>query len=54
MAKIGKQAIYRVNGLNFLVKVLDVKQSYGKIRYLITPIKGSDETWVEQLNFKAL
>lgn len=51
LQKIGKQANYEINGLTVAVKVLDIKQSYGKIRYLITPIKGEGETWVEQLTF---
>lgn len=55
LEKIGKQALYNANGFgSFMVKVkvLDVKMSYGKVRYLITPMSGSGEIWVEQLNFK--
>ncbi len=31
------------------VKVLDIKRAYGKVRYLITPVKGSGELKVEGL-----
>lgn len=34
------------------VKILDIKYSYGNKRYLVTPIKGSGEGWVEKIILK--
>lgn len=31
------------------VKVLDLKNQYGVIRYKVTPVKGSGEVWVETI-----
>jgi hypothetical protein len=39
---------YEINGLRIMVKVLDAKMSYGNVRYLITPVEGSNEIWVNQ------
>tara|TARA_Y100000310_G_C20376336_1_gene665920 strand:+ start:113 stop:268 length:156 start_codon:yes stop_codon:yes gene_type:complete len=36
-------------GLEFEVKVLKSKRAYGKKRYLITPVAGNGETWVEKI-----
>jgi len=32
------------------VEILDVKSAYGRERFLIKPIKGEGEIWVEQLS----
>jgi hypothetical protein len=37
---------YEVKGLVFEVELLDVKKIFGRIEYLITPVKGSGEVWV--------
>ena len=31
------------------VKILEIKISYGRTRYLITPVSGIGEQWVEKL-----
>lgn len=47
---IGKKALYRPNlSLAFEVKILDIKSSYGKVRYLVVPIAGTGERWVEEV-----
>jgi len=33
--------------LHVSVKVLDVKQSYGRVRYLVAPLAGTGTIWVE-------
>lgn len=48
---IGKEAIVFAGGMRVMVKVLDFKQSYGRERWLITPISGSGEVWVENISF---
>ncbi len=35
------------------VKVLDVKQSYGKTRYLVQPLVGLGSAWVENFTLVA-
>jgi len=43
---IGKTGNINQGGLNIDVKILDAKSSYGTTRYLVTPVSGSDEVWV--------
>jgi hypothetical protein len=47
---IGKTAEIHLNGLTIEVKILDVKQSYGRTRYQVTPVAGSNEIWVESIH----
>ena len=51
---IGKTALFRVRlagiGLSFEVKIKDVKNSYGNIRFLIEPKAGCGSAWVENGN----
>lgn len=49
MGDIGKKGSIYVGGLRVAVKVLDVKISYGKPRWLVTPVEGADEVWVESV-----
>ena len=49
MAKaIGKQGQYRISSstMTCLVEVLDAKQSYGTVRLLVAPVKGTGSSWV--------
>ena len=51
--KIGKTGtIHTTNGLTVQVTILDVKVSWNKERYLVTPKAGSGETWVENIVIK--
>lgn len=51
---IGKTGSVQLKGLKFAVKVLDVRQAYGCIRYLVTPVAGSDDKrWIENVTFEA-
>ena len=53
---MGKTALYRVRlsgvGLSFKVKIADVKQAYGNIRFLIEPVAGCGSAWIEARNLK--
>lgn len=53
MKAVGKKGEIEIGNLKVKVKVLDVKQSYGRSRYLVTPVSGSRETWVEQIVLEA-
>lgn len=46
---IDKEILVQYHGLKIKVIVKDVKRSYGNTRYLITPVAGAGEVWVESL-----
>ena len=49
---IGKTGIIYAHGMNVQVTIVDVKQSYGRIRYLVTPVAGSGQVWTETVTFQ--
>lgn len=52
VALIGKRANIRTTlpaGLTIQVDVLDYKNSYGKDRWLIRPIAGTGQAWVQKI-----
>lgn len=44
---IGTTRTFSFNSLMFNVSIVDVRNFLGRIQYLITPIGGSGEEWVE-------
>jgi hypothetical protein len=42
---IGKPGQLDVNGMTFLVKIIDVRERWGKVDYLVTPKAGHGQTW---------
>lgn len=50
---VGKTAIVHMNGMAVEVMVTDVKERWGRLRFFITPVAGSGETWVESITLKA-
>ncbi len=38
--------------LCFDVRIIDVKQSYGNIRFLVEPVSGCGSAWVQDNNLK--
>lgn len=48
---VGKEAYLETHqgNLAFKIKVLDVKASYGKARYKVTPMAGKGSIWVENV-----
>jgi len=46
---VGKIVKVNLNSLLVDVEVIDVKSSYGKDRYQITPVSGEGEVWVENI-----
>ena len=42
-----KQGYIFVAGLKILVRIKDIKKSYGRPRFLVSPIAGEGEVWVE-------
>lgn len=49
---VGKKAFVQQIS-NFVVEVVikDVKKSYGQLRFLVAPVAGKGEIWVEKLSF---
>jgi hypothetical protein len=51
MADIGKKGTIVVsNGLTVTVQILDVKVEWGRTRWLVTPVEGAHEAWVEHVS----
>lgn len=46
---IGEERNITLGGLTVTVKILDYKTSYGRDRYLVTPVAGEGKVWVEKL-----
>lgn len=47
---IGKTGTYSMDMANrfcFWVKILDTRERFGDVDYLITPVAGSGERWVD-------
>lgn len=45
---VGKDGSILLNDMRINVRVIDVKESYGKMRWLVTPLSGMGQTWTEQ------
>lgn len=50
---VGKKGAVFLGGLSVQVTIKDVKTSYGRDRFLITPVTGSGEVWVESVKLIA-
>ena len=44
---IDKECLLGIDGMQFPVKVTDVKQSYGNLRCLVQPVGGTGGAWVD-------
>ena len=44
--KIGTTIKHRVGELIIDVRILDIKQAWGQVKYQITPVKGSGAVWI--------
>jgi len=49
---IGANAFLRVEAFSVMVEIMDVKQAYGNTRYLVEPIGGHGEAWVDKSRIK--
>lgn len=47
---VGKKGLVTLGGLEVEVKITDVKNVYGKNRFLIVPVAGKGEVWVEKVS----
>lgn len=44
---IGMETLYTADSMDFGVKILDVKFAFGNVRFLITPVCGRYQKWVD-------
>jgi hypothetical protein len=44
---IGLVASWRTGSLSVAVRIVDCKRSYGRVRYLITPVAGTGQQWIQ-------
>jgi hypothetical protein len=49
---IGHVAELTADGIRVLVHIMDAKHVYGCTRYLVTPVSGSDQVWVDAMRVK--
>ena len=47
MPALGEQVAVRFEDMIFDCTVLDAKNSWGKVRILVQPIKGTGQQWIE-------
>lgn len=52
-ARVGKKGLIEIDELTFEVEILDFKQAYGKDRWLVRPVAGHGERWVEEVTVEA-
>lgn len=46
---LGRTGFIKEGGLTFRVKIVDIKQSYGRTRYLVEPVSGKGQEWRENV-----
>jgi len=44
--KIGMEARLTVENITVAVTIIDVRQAYGRIDYLVSPVSGDGKQWV--------
>lgn len=51
---IGQKALLRIEAFSVGVEILDVKTAYGNVRYLVEPLTGVGEAWVDETRISAI
>lgn len=46
---INRKYDINLNGLIVSIVILDIKRSYGRLRFLVSPVTGKGEIWVESI-----
>jgi len=46
---INRKYDINLNGLIVSIVILDIKKSYGRLRFLVSPVSGKGEIWVESI-----
>lgn len=51
---LGKEGMLDINGLQFMVRIIDVRKVFGRTDYKVTPVSGTGTIWVESHRLKGL
>lgn len=51
MENIGKIVAVELSNLIVYVEILNYKTSYGRHRWLVKPVSGSGEVWIQDVDF---
>lgn len=46
---INRKMDINLGGLQVSIVILDIKTSYGRTRFLVSPVAGKGEVWVESI-----
>lgn len=49
---VGKKATISIAGITVEVEIKDFKNSYGRDRFLVSPVAGAGEIWTEKVDLK--
>ena len=44
---ISRRGSYRIHGMDFPVTVLDVRRVFNRIDFLVAPVSGKGQSWVD-------
>lgn len=44
----GRQALWYIDSMQVLVDIKDIRGAFGRVDYLIAPVGGSGEKWVQK------
>ena len=47
MAYVGQTELLSSDKLRFFVRILDAKIAYGRVRFLVSPVSGEGQVWVD-------
>ena len=53
MQAVGRVGTIQVGALRVRVTVIEAKRAYGHVRYLVTPVAGGGEQWMQAIVFEA-
>ena len=48
LKRIGTEAVLSIDGLHIHVRILDVRQAFGRIDYNVQPLAGSGTKWISK------
>ncbi len=51
MQAVGRVGTIQVGAIRVRVTVLDAKRAYGHVRYLVSPVAGDGEQWMQAVEF---
>lgn len=52
-ALVGKKAVMTHGTIKINVRILDLKEHFGRVDYLVTPLSGSGQQWSKNIEILA-